>query len=47
MFTQDSEFYNFVNQPGLLVSEITHNAIIDVNENGTEAAAVTRELQDV
>ena len=43
MFTGDAEFYNLVNQSGLSIGPVLHKAVIDVNENGTEAAGATRE----
>lgn len=42
LFRQDAEFDNMLNnKEHLYVSKIIHKAVIDVNEEGTEAAAAT------
>lgn len=41
MFSDNAEFDNLVEGVGLKVSEVFQKAVIDVNENGTEAAAAT------
>lgn len=44
MFTNDAEFEKMLESPEpLRVSAIIHKAFIDVNEEGTEAAAATGE----
>ena len=40
-FTDDAEFYNIVKKMQLKISKATHQAKIKVDEEGTEAAAVT------
>ena len=40
-FTDDAEFYNIVKKTQLKISNATHQAKIKVDEEGTEAAAVT------
>jgi len=42
MFTDDAEFNNLLESPeGIFVSKVLHKATIEVNEEGTEAAAAT------
>lgn len=46
MFTDGAEFDNLIEgNKALKISKVFQKAVIDVNENGTEAAAGTRELQ--
>lgn len=44
MFEDVAEFKNLHTGSGLKITKILHKAVIDVNENGTVAAAATREL---
>lgn len=42
MFTEDAEFNNMLESPeNIFVSKIVHKACIEVNEEGSEAAAAT------
>jgi len=42
MFTDQAEFSNLLESPeGVFVSKVLHKATIEVNEEGTEAAAAT------
>lgn len=45
MFSNSAEFDNMLEQPEeLKVSKVLHKAFIEVNEEGTEAAAATGEF---
>lgn len=41
MFTQAANFSNIVEYNNLYVSKVVHKAYVNVNENGTEAAAAS------
>ena len=42
MFTDEAEFSDLIeNSENLTISEVKHKAVIDVNEEGTEAGAGT------
>lgn len=43
MFTYDANFKRISSEP-LIVNKILHKAVIEVNEEGTEAAAATGDL---
>lgn len=40
-FTDAADFTNIASYPPLLINKVTHNALIENNEEGTEAAAAT------
>lgn len=40
-FTDDAEFFNIINNMQLKIDDAKHRAKVKVDENGTEAAAVT------
>jgi serpin B len=40
-FTDGADFTNIASAPPLLINEVTHQAFIETNEEGTEAAAAT------
>jgi serpin B len=40
-FAGSADFSGMTGAPGLLISNVIHQAMVDVNEEGTEAAAVT------
>lgn len=44
MFTNAANFSNMVEDDQVRVSKVVHKAYIDVNEQGTEAAAATGNL---
>lgn len=41
MFTNEANFTNIDENNGIYVSQVAHKAYVDVNEEGTEAAAAT------
>lgn len=41
MFTHAANFSNIVKNKDLYVSKVVHKAYVNVNENGTEAAAAS------
>jgi serpin B len=40
-FTDQADFHNMIDHNGIQIDDVIHKAVVEVNEKGTEAAAVT------